>query len=109
MVVVGSRVLVVVMIPVVVRFAMAVVVLGPYDESREYRRSLSLPTRVVKVGGVGGVVLVDVVLERPGFQMLKTQKLGSVIGADSAPIQRSTIRIREGERLTAKFHSTGGT
>jgi hypothetical protein len=34
-------------------------------------------TRVVTVPIVGGVVDVDVVLERPGSQMLKTQNVGS--------------------------------
>jgi hypothetical protein len=43
-------------------------------------------TRVVIVCVVGAVVLVVVVLETLGFQMSKTQKLGLVIGADSAPI-----------------------
>ena len=40
---------------------------------------------VVTVVTVAVDVVVVVVLERAGFQMSKTQKLGSVIGADSAP------------------------
>ena len=42
-------------------------------------------TRVVTVPVVGGVVVVVVVLERPGSQISNTQKFLSVIGADSAP------------------------
>ena len=40
---------------------------------------------VVMVGMVPGVAVVVVVLGSPGSQILKTQKLGSVTGADSAP------------------------
>ena len=39
--------------------------------------------RVVTVPVVGGVVVVVVVDERPGSQILNAQKLGSVIGDDS--------------------------
>ena len=46
--------------------------------------------RVVTVPVVGGVVLVVVVDESAGFQMLKNQNDGSVIGADSGP---TTINI----------------
>jgi len=35
---------------------------------------------------VGGVVVVVVVLDKAGFQMLNTQNEGSVIGADSASV-----------------------
>ena len=44
-------------------------------------------TRVVTVPVVGGVVVVDVVLDRLGFQISNCQNVGSVIGADSASIQ----------------------
>ncbi len=37
---------------------------------------------------VGGVVVVVVVLDKAGFQMLNCQKLGSVIAADSASVQK---------------------
>jgi hypothetical protein len=37
---------------------------------------------------VGGVVDVEVVLERPGSQMSNCQKVGLVIGADSASVKR---------------------
>ena len=40
---------------------------------------------VVIVGAVGAVVVLVVVDESPGFQILKTQNDGSVIGADSGP------------------------
>ena len=42
--------------------------------------------RVVTVPTVGGTVLVDVVDERPGSQMLNAQNEGFVIGADSGPL-----------------------
>ena len=53
-----------------------------------YDRTLStmkIITRVVTVTVVPGVVVVVVVLERPGSQMLNRQKVGSVRGSDSAP------------------------
>ena len=46
--------------------------------------------RVVTVPVVGGVVVVDVVLERPGSQMLNLQKYGLVIAGDSGPIHTNT-------------------
>ena len=55
--------------------------------------------RVVTVPVVGGVVVVVVVLERSGFQMLKFQKLERVIGADSGPdnikVNRLSFRIQK--------------
>lgn len=49
----------------------------------------SRQTLVVTVGTVGTVVfnVVDVVLDNPGFQISNTQKFGSRIGADSAPLK----------------------
>ncbi len=41
---------------------------------------------VVTVCVVGGVGVVEVVLERPGFHISKRQNVGSVIGADSGPV-----------------------
>ena len=40
---------------------------------------------VVTVAVVNGVVVVVVVDESAGFQILNTQNVGSVIGADSGP------------------------
>ena len=42
--------------------------------------------RVVTVPTVGGVVVVGVVDERPGSQILNAQNDGLVIGSDSGPI-----------------------
>lgn len=44
--------------------------------------------RVVTVPVVGGVVVVVVVLERPGSHILKFQNNESVIGADSGPFSK---------------------
>ena len=41
--------------------------------------------RVVTVLVVGGVVVVVVVEDTAGFQMLNTQNVGSLVGADSGP------------------------
>ena len=46
---------------------------------------------VVTVAVEKGVVVVVVVLETAGFQMLNTQYVGSVIGADSASFQFKVI------------------
>lgn len=46
--------------------------------------------RVVTVPTVGGVVVVGVVEERPGSQMLNAQKEGLVIGSDSGPSKSFT-------------------
>jgi hypothetical protein len=42
--------------------------------------------RVISVCVVGGVVVDAVVLESPGFHMLKVQNVGSVIFMDSGPV-----------------------
>lgn len=55
---------------------------------------------VAVVAGVLVVVVVGTVLERPGSQISKTQKLGSVIGADSAPIYTNSY----GKALLDKYH-----
>jgi hypothetical protein len=44
-------------------------------------------TRVVTVWVVGGIVVVEVVLDRAGFQISNCQKAGLVIGADSASVK----------------------
>ena len=49
--------------------------------------------RVVTVPTVAAVVVVDVVEERPGSQMLNDQNDGSVIGADSGPVVRYDERF----------------
>ena len=67
--------------------------------------------------GVVMVVVVVVVLDKAGFQISKTQKFGSVIGADSAPVvSYSHVRmiIRKPRNislktLTTKFCSIGST
>lgn len=91
-VIVEPKVLAVETIPVVVRFTNGVVVSRPYDEVQlwKYQNTISSfhLTLVVTGGVVGGVVVVDVVLDSCGSQILKTQKWGSVIGADSAPFSR---------------------
>ncbi len=51
--------------------------------------------RVVTVCVVGGVVVDAVVLDSPGFQMLKVQNVGSVILIDSGPILKKRIRDEE--------------
>ena len=48
---------------------------------------------VVTVAVVKGVVVVVVVLETAGFQILNTQYVGSVIGADSASFQVKFILL----------------
>jgi hypothetical protein len=66
--------------PVVVKLAFGVVVNAPYSFEAtcwSLRVMKCILTRVVTVRVVGGVVLVLVVLEYPGSQMLKFQKLGS--------------------------------
>ena len=69
---------------------------------------------VVMVRVVGGLVVEPVVLERPEFQMLNRQKVGSVIGADSGPgrkrnqsMQKRSSKLRE--VLTTELHSTSHT
>lgn len=68
---------------------------------------------VVAVAVVGGVVVVVVVDETAGFQILNTQKVGSVRGADSGPIPEGMIRSSAPssarQMLTAEFSSTGYT
>jgi hypothetical protein len=80
-------------IPVVVKLAAGVVVLGGCiycNVIHMSNRSCLKLTRVGTVCVVGAVVVVVVVLETLRFQISKTQKLGFVIGADSAPMHFST-------------------
>ena len=103
--------LVVTTIPVVVKLATGVVVLGAYRQSAAC--DVPLPctdrlTRVVTVCVVGGVVVVVVVLERLGFQMSKTQKVGSRMGADSAPKQHhsdSQLMVNSASHLYLRQNS----
>lgn len=46
--------------------------------------------RVVTVPVVGGVLVLAVVLDRPGSQMLNLQKFGSLIADDSGPLDRKS-------------------
>jgi len=66
--------------------------------------------RVVTVPVVGGVVVVVVVLERPGSQILKLQNSERVIGADSGPDKIKMNRIQNSKDIrTTKFCSTCNT
>jgi hypothetical protein len=68
--------------------------------------------RVVTVCVVGGVVVDAVVLDSPGFQMLKVQNVTSVILIDSGPVLQKRIRDEQVESLltyslhTTKFNTT---
>ena len=104
-VVVGGKVAVVTTMPVVVRLAFGVVVSrGCSSEKNDLFVSGMqwgcVLTRVVIVRVVGGAVLVEVVLERPGSQMLKFQKVGSVDQRqkrEMTSIERSEKRKEKGE------------
>lgn len=67
---------------------------------------------VVTVPAVGAVVVVVVVDESCGFQISKTQKNGSTMGADSGPTMRSSLLhdlFADGVKKnpTTKFSTTG--
>ena len=86
-----NGIVVVTTIPVVVKFAIGVVVRRGYITHYQSILILSslLRTRVVTVGVVGGVVAVVVVLDNAGFQISNCQNAGLVIGADSASIKNN--------------------
>jgi hypothetical protein len=57
--------------------------------------------RGVTVCVVGGVVVDAVVLESPGFHMLKVQNVGSVIFMDSGPVcQKKRLWFEQVESLS---------
>ena len=61
--------------------------------------------RVVAVAVVGGVVVVVVVDETAGFQMLNTQKVGSEFGSDSGP-GRIALRLDGRAPCCFTYHKT---
>lgn len=86
------------MTPVVVKLATGVVVLRAYIVLRRIKHIELISsfcyclTLVETVCVVGAVVVVVVVLERPGSQISNCQKAGSVIGDDSASMKVFTMR-----------------